>query len=103
MKFKALKAVHVDGLGDVKAGAEFDFELTRSLARQIKHRSVVAASAVAPAEKPKADGGEGDGGSAGDDLTSKSHAELKDLATAKGFEFPGNVSRAKLLEMLTAE
>ncbi|MGA0608836.1 hypothetical protein [Caldimonas sp. KR1-144] len=33
-------------------------------------------------------------------LDEMSAAELKELATAKGLEFPGNVSKAKLLDML---
>lgn len=34
-----------------------------------------------------------------DDMTA---AELKDMATEKGLDFPGNVSKAKLIEMLSA-
>jgi hypothetical protein len=102
MKFKALHPVNVEGLGDIKKGAEFTCDLSRSLSRQIKHGSVAI---VAEEPKQEADGG-GDGGNgaqAADDLESKSHAELKAMATAKGLEFAGNVSRAKLLEMLTAK
>lgn len=89
MKFEVLRAVS----GRAK-GETFHADLTRELARQVKHRSLrvivegpVETNPAAPADKP---------------LEALSASELKDLATAKGLDFLGNVSKAKLVEMLSA-
>lgn len=87
VRVKAIKPCTV-GRADLKKGDELTAP-RHEVARLLKHRMVEEVGAVEEQQ------------SGGDDLESKTAAELKELATAKGLTFKGNVSKKDLIEMLS--